>query len=414
MSLDVLVPRCAALDVHKDQVTVCMLTPEGSEVKTYGTTTSRIKQMAKWLVENKVTLVAMESTGVYWKPIWNLMEALDEIKLLLVDAKEVKNVPGRKTDVKDAEWIAILLSRGLLSSCYVPSRDQRQLRDITRLRRKVIGQRSSLYQRLDKILVSNNVRVSSVFSKIGGKTSMNIIKAMADGETEPERLADYADHPRIKASREAIEEALEGVLDDHDRFVLRRLLRLIEAHTDEIEIMDGEVAKRLLPFEDLIQRMDGVPGVDRRTAEDVLAEVGTTNWKEAFSSPDKLNSWAKLSPGNFISAGRRKGGKWQQGKAPYINSIMFQAAKSASRTGGSYAQAQYRRLASKRGAKRAWGAVACSLLEALYYMVTRGEEYRELGGDYFERLREDRIVKRTVARLRSLGYDVLVTKKVPA
>jgi transposase len=408
--MEVIYERVAGLDVHKKTVVVNLLTPEKSETRTYKAVTNQIRKMAQWLLSKDVTHVAMESTGIYWKPIWNLLEALKEIKLLLVNAKEVKNVPGRKTDVKDAEWLAMLLSRGLLSACYVPDREQRELRELTRFRRKVVGERASLYQRADKVLESCNIRVSSVLSKVWTKSGIRIIHALAGGETAPETLAALADR-RVKASKEELEEALEGLVDVHQRFMLSRLLELIEAHTRTIEELDEEVAQRLRPFEELIQRMDEVPGIDVRAAQDILAEVGTSDWLEVFSTPEKLLSWAKLSPGNFLSAGKRKGGKWQQGKSPYIHSIMFQVAKSASRTKGSYSMALYKRLAARRGSGRAWGALASSILEALYHMQTRQTRYHELGGDYFERLREERIVKHSVSRLEKLGYEVSIKKR---
>ncbi len=399
--MEVTYPRCAGLDVHKKTVVACVMTPETRVTKTFGTMTADLLQLGDWLLDHQVTHVAMESSGIYWRPIYNLFEALD-LQLLVVNAQHIKAVPGRKTDVKDAEWIAELLRHGLLRASFIPDRPQRELRDLTRHRRSLLQQRSRVVNQIEKLLESANIKLSAVASDVAGATGRAILKALVEGNTDPLALADLA-KGTLRAKRGELALALRGLMGDHQRMLLQTLLRQLDFLEGEVAILDAEVARRLAPFEEVIQRLDRHPGIGRRSAEDILAEIGTE--MSRFPTVDHLCSWARVCPGNDESAGKRRSGRTGHANR-WLRAALTQAAQAAARKRGSYFQAQYGRLAARRGKKRAIIAVAHAILIDIYYMLSRQTEYQDLGNVHFDRIDLNRTKNRLVHRLEGLGFKV--------
>ena len=448
--MDVINRRCAGLDVHKKEVTVCirLMDDDGrvrSIVRTYETMTGDLRDAAEWMRSEGVTIVAMESTGVYWKPIWNLLEG--QFDLLLCNARHVKNVPGRKTDVQDAAWLARLLQHGLLSGSFVPCRGQRNLRDLTRLRAKLSEENTRYANRIQKILEDTNVKFASVASDPLGKSGRAMLRALIRGETDPAAMADLA-LGQLRKKIPALRRALEGNVTEHHRFLLDFLLRKFEEGEAAVEELDQRVALVMAeldgggeepdpppggetpvaaapaepappqelppresgppPYQDAVQILLTIPGVGVRTAENILAEIGTDMTR--FASHNHLASWAGMAPGNNESAGKRKSGKTTKGSAA-LRRALNQAAWSASRTKNTYLRARYRRIAARRGRKRAIVALGHTILTMAYHMLSRQCGYRELGGDYFDRLDEQRTVRRLVQRLEALGHEVTLTRE---
>lgn len=393
--------RCCGLDVHKRTVVASVITPGGQATRTFGTTTGRLNDLAAWLLEQQVSHVAMESTGVYWAPIYNVLETYP-FELLVVNAQHVKAVPGRKTDVKDAEWIADLLRHGLLRPSFIPNRAQRELRELTRHRQALVQDRSKVIQRIQKVLEGANIKLSSVASNVVGLSGRAILDALVGGETDPSVLADLA-QGRLHAERSAMEEALLGVVGPHQRLLLQSELRQLDFLSAEIERLDEEVQRRTAPFEEALARLDTIPGVGRRTAEVLAAEVGMDMTR--FQTAMHLSSWARVCPGNNESAGKRKSGSTGRGNR-WLRPALVEAARAAARTRGTYLSAHYRRLAARRGAKRAALAVAHSILVIAYRLLTDGTTYRDLGPNYFDERHAHDVVHRAVQRITNLGYTV--------
>lgn len=398
--MQVVYERCCGLDVHKKMVVACVITDEGKQIRSFGTLTSQLLELSDWLSRHAVTHVAMESTGVYWKPIYNILE--EGFEVLLVNAKHVKIVPGRKTDVKDAEWIADLLRHGLLRASFVPDRPQRELRELMRYRRRLIQERSGVVNRIQKVLEGANIKLGSVASSVTGASGLAMLRAIARGETDPEALAELA-RGRLRDKMPALKEALWGLVGDHQRFMLQSQLRHLDFLNEEISRSDEEVSERVGPFEEALERIDEIPGLGRRTAEELLAEIGSD--MSRFPSAAHLASWAKVSPGNNESAGKKKSTHTGKGN-PWLKSALVEAAQAASRTKDKYLSAQYRRLAARRGSKRAIMAVAHSILISVYYMLRDGTSYHELGGNYFDERNRHYTLKRSVSRIERLGYKV--------
>ncbi len=401
--MEVIAKRCCGLDVHKRSVTACLITPKGKEIRQFGTLTSELLKLADWLSECKVTHVAMESAGVYWKPVYNLLEELD-IHLLLVNARHMKAVPGRKTDVKDAEWIADLLRHGLLKASFVPPREQRELRELVRYRRGLIGQRAQVTQRLQKVLEGANVKLANAVSDITGKTGLAILRAMVEGEEDPKALSALA-RGSLQAHRDRLEPALESRMGEHQRFMLASLLRQMDFLDVEIKAVDQKVAEQLADKDELIERLDAIPGVGRRVAEEVLAEIGTD--MSRFASAKHLASWTRICPGNHESGGKHRHASIGPGNH-WLRSALVEAARAAAITKKSYLSAQYRRIKARRGGKRAAIAVAHSILTIIYHLIRDGTTYNDLGTDYFEARARDRVLHQTVKRIERLGYQVSV------
>jgi len=387
----------------------CLISPGAGgqvrkEVRTFGTMTDELLALGDWLTEAGCTHVAMESTGVYWKPIWNLLEG--SFELLLANAQHIKAVPGRKTDVRDCEWIADLLRHGLLRASFVPDRAQRELRELTRYRQALVRERSREVQRLQKTLEGANIKLGSVASDILGKSGREILTRLAGGSTDTSELADLA-QGQLRKKIPALERALVGRFEAHQRFLVARQL----AHLDELDGLiaevSAEIAERVRPFEDAVARLDGIPGVGRATAEILVAEIGTDMAR--FPTDAHLASWAALCPGNHESAGKRLSGKTRKGNRA-LRTALVEAAQAAGRSRSTYLSAQYHRLAARRGKKKATVAVAHSILIIVYHLLKDGGTYDDLGADFFDRRDQDALERRLVSRLEALGNKVSIEK----
>jgi len=406
--MEVVHPRCSGLDVHKKSVVACVMVPGRKEVRTFGTVTAELLRLGDWLQEEGVTHVAMESTGVYWKPVFNVLETTG-LELLVVNAHHIKAVPGRKTDVKDAEWIADLLRHGLVRASFIPPRPQGELRELVRYRKTVVEQRSRLVQRIQKLLEGANIKLSDVASDIVGVSGTAMLRALADGETDLDRLVELA-KTSLRNKREQLRLALQGSFGSHQRFLLGKQLDQLEFLDRQIAELNLEVEQRLRPFEALLARLDAMPGIGPRNAEQILVEVGTD--MSRFPTAAHFASWAKLCPGNDQSAGKRRSGRTGIGSR-WLRSTMVEAAWSAARVPNSYFAAQYHRLVPRRGKRRAAVAVAHSMLIAIYHLIKDGTIYQDLGPNHFDEIDRQRITHRAVRRLQALGYRV-VLNEVPA
>lgn len=405
--MQVLHERCCGLDVHKKVVAACVITPEERETRTFSTMTNDLLRLADWLREKGITHVAMESTGVYWKPIYNLLE--DEFTLLVVNAHHIKAVPGRKTDVKDAEWIADLLRHGLVKGSFIPDRPQRELRELVRYRRSLIQERSQVINRIQKVLEGANIKLSAVASNVVGASGRAMLEAMISGTEDAQALAALA-KGNLRNKRTALEEALHGLMGTHQRMMLQSQLRHLDFLGQEIARLDEEVAQRMRPFEEDIQRIDAIPGLGRRLIEQVVAEVGLD--MSRFPSAEHLSSWARMCPGNNESAGKRHSGRTGHAN-PWLGSTLVEAAWAAVRTKATYLSAQYHRIAARRGKKRAIVAVAHSILVIIYHMLRDHTSYRDLGGNYFDEHQRLQTTRRAVSRLQKLGYKVTLELAQP-
>jgi len=396
---------CCGLDVHKRSIQACIrrLGPDGrihQETRSFGTMTRDILEMADWLAVAGVTHVTMESTGVYWKPIYNLLEG--RFTLLLVNARHVKHVPGRKTDVKDCQWLAQLLQCGLLKGSFIPPRPQRELRELTRHRTQLVAEKTRVANRIQKILEDANIKLASVASDILGASGRDMLRALIAGEQAPEKLADLARRQR-RSKIPQLSLALEGQVTEHHRFVLGELLDHLGYLESQIERFTRRIEEVSRPFASAIEALTQVTGFEQRAAQNVVAEIGAT--MEPFPSEHHLASWSGVCPGSNESGGKRKSGKTSKGNR-WLRSALVQAAWSAVRKKDSYFQAQYRRLAARRGKKRAILAVAHSLLTVIYHMLKTGSTFKDLGGDYFDKLNKNRLLPYLVRRIKDLGYQV--------
>ena len=398
--MEVVVERAAALDVHKASVFATVRTPRERETRRFGTMTGDLLEMGSWFRSLGITAVAMESTGSYWKPIYNVLEQYD-FKLVVCNAQHVKAVPGRKTDVKDSEWLCDLLRHGLLKASFIPSKAQRETRELVRYRESLVHERASEDNRIQKVLEGANIKLGSVATDILGVSGRAMLQALAEGMLDPRQLAGMA-KGRLQNKTAELEQALTGVMGPHQRFMLREMLAHLLELDARIDRVSQEIAERLHPFDEALERLDAIPGVGRRAAEVILAEIGTD--MSRFPSAAHLAAWSGLAPGNNESAGKRKSGKTRQGDR-ILRTTLVQAARAAARKRDTYLNAQYHRIAARRGAKRAAVAVAHSIIVIAYEMLSRGTQYQDLGFDYLDRRNKDAIAKRLVRRLKSLGYN---------
>jgi len=417
--MEVIHPRCAGLDVHKDTVVACVRLAVGDkvtrEVRTFETVTSGLLNLLAWLTEKGCTHVGMEATGVYWKPVWNILSD-GSFELILANAAHIKNVPGRKTDVSDAAWIADLLAHGLIRSSFVPEQEIQELRDLLRTRKQLTRGQTRHVQRLQKTLEAANIKIDSAITDIVGKTGRAIIQALMAGETNPAKLAALAD-PRIKASPEQLREALRGRVTDHHRFLLHIHLQHIDfadAVIQDIDQrvaaliarMDQEVTAGQASFQNLVLLLMTIPGIGQLAAWVILSEIGCD--MSRFPTAGHLLSWAGFCPRNDESAGKRRSTRLRKGD-PWLKTLLVQCALAASRKKDSYYRAQFYRLRGRHGPKKAICAVAASMLTAIYHMLKDGTQHQDLGADHFDRRSKDVKVKRLVAQLTKLGFDAKLT-----
>jgi transposase len=408
--MEVILRRCAGLDVHKDSVEACVrrMSAGGKvehEVRHWGTTTRELVSMGEWLESMGVTHVAMESTGVYWKPIFNILEA--QFEILLANAHHLKNVPGRKTDIRDCQWIAQLLQHGLLKGSFIPPRPQRELRDLTRQRTQLMDETSRISNRIQKVLEDANVKLGSVASNVVGTSGRLMLEAMVAGEDDPARLADLAQR-RMRSKIPQLEQALYGKLTEHHRWMLKLLLDQLQTTEQFIARLDERIAELTRPQQPVLEQLDAIPGVDRRVAEVLMAEIGPD--MTPFPSDAHLASWAGISPGNNESAGKKRSGKTTKGSR-WLRQALVQAAWAASHKKDSYFQAHARNLMHRRGRKRGLVAVAHSLLTVIYHMLKEGTNYRDLGAHFLDRIRATHLIRFHVRRLQQLGLQVALTSE---
>ena len=412
--MDIVFERCAGVDVHKRTVVVCLLTPgergrQVAETRTFGTTTGDLLRLSDWLSSHGCTHVGLESTGDYWKPVHNILEGSFEVWLL--NAQHLRAVPGRKTDVKDAQWIAELLRHGLVRPSFIPPRHQRDLRDLTRHRTSFVRERATLANRVQKVLEDANLKLGSVASDVLGLSGRAMLAAIIAGERDGAALAALA-KGKLRKKREQLEQALTGRVRPHHRFLLAELLVQIDGLEETIASFDEQIARACVANdeEEVVELLDTIPGIARGTAELLVAEIGTDMGR--FPSAHHLASWAGLAPGNNESGGRQRSGRTRKGNV-WLRSALVAAAQAAVRTKQTYLAAQYQRLAARRGAKKAILAVAHTLLTIIYHVIARREPYRELGAAHFDRRRPAATADRLVRRLQRLGFEVTVTPAAP-
>ncbi|WP_018130353.1 IS110 family RNA-guided transposase [Effusibacillus pohliae] len=401
--MDVLYSHCCGLDVHKKNVVACALTPEGKEIRTFSTMTRNLHELRDWILSKGCTHVAMESTGVLWKPVYNVLEP-ENLEIMVVNAKNIKNVPGRKSDVKDAEWIAGLLRHGLLTGSFIPKREQRENRELGRYRQSLIEERTRAINRVQKVLEGGNIKLSSVASNVLGKSSRAMLEAIIHGENDLDTLTDLA-HGNMKASPEELKQALTGVIGSHQLLMLESLLRHIDFLNEEIEKLDKEIGERLRPFELELELLDTIPGVGRRTAELIVIECGTDMGQ--FPSAAHFVSWAGFAPGQNESAGKKKPAKTRKGNKK-LRSGIVQASRAAARQKNTYLSSFYNRLARRVGKKRAAVATGRKILTIAYHVLKDKEPYKELGPNYYDERIKTRVINQAIKRLESLGCKVTI------
>jgi len=403
--MEVLYPRCCGLDVHKETVTACLrLVMDGKvakEVRTFATTTTSLMQLAEWLTQNKCTHVAMEATGVYWKPVWHILSDGD-LQLVLANAAHIKNVPGRKTDVKDADWVSDLLAHGLIRPSFVPDSETQEMRTLMRTRKQLVREKAGHTLRIQKTLEDANIKLDSVITDVIGVSGRKMIEALIAGENDPKKLARLADQ-RSRASQDTLREALRGRVTKRHRFLLRLHLGQIDALDAAIADLDREVDASIAPFRTAIEQVTSIPGVKHLSARAILSEIGIDMYR--FATDAHLISWACICPRNDESAGKRRSSRIRKG-SPWLKATLVQCAWSATRTKDTYLQAQFHRIRSRRGAKKAIVAVAASILTAIYHMLKDGTMYLDLGPNHFDNRTKDRQKNRLVKRLAQLGYQV--------
>jgi transposase len=406
--MEVLHPHCAGLDVHKGSVVACVRHMiDGAvkrEVRSFQTTTKGLIALSEWLSAEGCTHIVMEATGVYWKPVWHILSD-GACALVLANAAHVKNVPGRKTDVNDATWLAELLAHGLVRGSFVPDEPTQEMRTLLRTRKQLVRERSRHIQRLQKTLEDANIKLDSVISDILGLSGRRMIEALIAGETDPNALAALA-HRRIKASPAELEAALRGRVTRHHRFLLGLHLQQIDAIDAAIDQIDPEVDALVEPFRTAVDLLTTIPGIDELSACVILAEIGHD--MNRFPTAGHLISWAGLCPKNDESAGKRRSTRMRKG-APWLKTTLVQCAWAAARRKASYLQAQFHRLRARRGAKKAIGAVAASILTAAYHMLKQGTLYEDLGPGHFDKRVQAKQVHRLIDRLRNLGFAVQIT-----
>jgi len=403
--MEAIIERSCGLDVHQAKVVACLLVGRADErprkqIKTFGTLTRDLLELREWLLSEGCSHVAMESTGIYWTPVYAVLEGTFE--LVVGNAHRIKNVPGRKTDVKDSEWIADLLRHGLIAKSFVPPKPIRELRDLVRYRRKLVQSRSAERNRLLKLLETANIKLSSVASNVFGASGMLMLKALVEGNSTPAQMAQLAKH-LLRRKLVKLELALDGRVEEHHRFLLRMQLERLEQVDAQIQRADERIDLQLEPYREQRELLAQVPGIERVVAAEVIAEIGTD--MSVFKSDAHLASWAGVCPGNNESAGRNRSGRHRSGNV-HLTTTLVEAAQSAIRKKKSYFRDKFGRLKARRGYKRALLAIARKILNAVYNMLVTGADYCELGETYLDRLDQKQTARHLVRRLERLGYAV--------
>lgn len=399
--MEVVYRCCCGIDVHKKVIVACLVNGGKQELREFGTTTSEIKTLANWLTESGCEMIAMESTGVFWKPLYNLFELMD-LDAMIVNAAHMKALPGRKTDVKDAEWIADLLRHGLLKASYIPNREQRELREITRYRKSLTEERCREVNRLQKILEGANIKLDSVVKDITGKSARKLLQRIIDDDIPDSDEVSKLVHGRMRPKLEQIVASIEGITTPLQRKLLAQIIDHIDDLNRRIGELDKLVQEYMAEYEAAIEAIDEIPGIARRSAEVILAEIGLDMGR--FPSAAHLCSWAGVCPGNYQSAGRRKHGKTTKGNKA-LKTILTQCAKSAKTVKSSYFFAQYQRISARRGKNRATLAVAHSMLIAIYHILKNKTAFHDLGSDYYDSFNRDRKINSYLKRLKALGWE---------
>ena len=408
--MEAIVERCAGLDVHQATVVACLNigavgTRPTKQIRTFGTTLPDLEELRDWLAANGCTLVAMESTGIYWVPVHAVLEG--HFELVVGNAQHIKNVPGRKTDVKDCDWISDLARHGLIAKSFVPPRPIRELRDLTRYRSKLVQAASAERNRLLKLLESANVKLSSVASDVFGVSGWAMLQALVEGKQTPAEMAQLAQR-RMRRKLAELERALRGRLEEHHRFLLGVQMRRIEAMEADVAELDRRLRQKLVPYSRQMHLLRQIPGVDWVIAATIIAEIGED--MTAFANAAHLASWATMCPGSYESAGKRRGGKTRNGNI-HLKTALVMAAKAAGKTKATYLGDKYRRLRARIGASRAGVAIGHKILVIAYRMLTDGNDYRDLGPGYLDQLNTHRTAGNLLRRLRQMGYDVQLTPK---
>lgn len=401
--MDIVYRTCCGIDVHKMKLVACLCKGRKQEIKEFSAKTKDIKAMADWLQENHCEMIAMESTSVYWKPLVNIFE-MRGLNYIIVNAKDYKAVPGRKTDILDSAWLADLLRHGLLKASFIPTREQRELREATRYRKALTEERARALNRLQKMLEGANIKIGSVLSKITGKTTMNLLDyVLKNDEMMDEKIAETLIVSRISASALEVTEAMEGIMTPFQKILMNEVLVHLQELSKRIEQMDIIVDTYMTEYDEAIKKLEQIPGVGKKSAEIILAEIGLD--MNQFPSAAHLASWAGVSPGNNESAGKRKSGRTRKGNK-ILKATLAQAAKSASKNKNSFFHAQYQRIATKRGKNRATLAVAHSILIAIYHMLKNNEDFIDLGADYYHQFNKEKKINSYVKKLEALGCKI--------
>ena len=406
MGLRVVHERVAGADVHKNDIVVCVVTEAGREVRTFGTMTEDLLAMVEWLELQQVADIAMESTGVYWKPVFNVLEAAG-MHPVLGNARQLRRVPGRKTDVKDAEWIAELHRHGLVPASYVPAREQRELRELVRYRRSLVQERTREAARVQKILEGANIKLGSVAADILGVSGRAMLRQLVAGEVDVEAIADLA-KGKLRDKREALIRSLRGVMGTHQRFLLAEQLAHVEELEARLRRVDAEVGQRLAPFAEALDRLDAVPGLGLRSIQDVVAEIGLD--MRRFPTDRHLASWARICPGSNESAGKQRGAPTGRGNK-WLYGALNEAAKAAGRTRNTFLGAMYRRLSARIGSKKATVAVAHAILRIIYFMLRDATAFNELGHSFHDERSRNAMRRSLQKRLERLDFQVLLTDR---
>jgi transposase len=407
--MEAIVERCAGLDVHQATVVACLNlggnAKPNQQIRTFGTMLADLEELRDWLKANDCTLVAMESTGIYWKPIYAVLE--NHFELIVGNAQHIKNVPGRKTDVKDCEWISGLARHGLIAKSFVPPQPIRELRDLTRYRRKLVQAASAERNRLLKLLESANIKLSGVASDPFGVSGWAMLKALIEGEQSPAEMAQLA-RGRMRRKLAELEQALHGRLQEHHRFLLGVQMRRIETIDADTAALDQRLDEKLKPYQRPMRLLMQIPGVDWVTAATIIAEIGVD--MSVFANAAHLASWATMCPGSYESAGKRRGGKTRKGNV-HLKTALVMAANAASKALGTYLADKYHRLKGRRGALRAAVAIGHKILLAAYHMLAADCDYKDLGGEYLDQLNAHRTAGNLRRRLRQLGFNIQITTK---